>query len=460
MKNLKYIIIFFTALVLNSCDDYLDIEPKGQVILTNVDEYNGIFDDVNFLHGDYFINSLLEVTDEYWPFNDNDIINDANPVTTANFLWEESIDRVSNKETDLFYEHAYARIARYNIIIEEVMDAEGDEVEKKEVFAKAQILRAFNHFLLINTYATSYDASTAASDRGIIVVKTFDLEQELVQSTVQDAYDFILADINAALPVLATVTDSPMHPNKAFAYALLAKVQLFMKDFPAALDAANESLSYNDFIFDMVDWHNQGSPSFPVPRNPAVEFDATENLYYSGGKWGRPSGIIGQTAIDWFGTGDIRLDDFYASPWWLPAPEFKLWFARDYMYNVVGIKSSEVLLMKAECMARNGNFTGAMVIVNALRIKRIMPADYVDLTAVNSTEAVNIIVEERARELLGSPNRLWDMRRLNTEAEFERTYTKVFNGQTYTLNPGSHLLIMPFAKTATNKNPSLEQNTN
>lgn len=459
MKNLKYILGIVVMLIFTSCDDYLDIEPKGQVILAKVEEYNNIFNDVNFLHGQYFIGPESQVTDEYWPFNEQNIIDNTRPVETANFLWDESADRVSNQLTDFFYDFAYQRISRYNIILQEVLDAKGNDADKKEVFAKAKVLRAFNHFMLVNTYATHYDASTAASDKGVFLVKEFDLEQALVQSTVQEAYDFILEDINAAIPDLLDVTLNPMHPNKAFGYALLAKVNLFMKNFPAALEAANQSLAFNDVIFDMVAWHNLGSPSFPVQKNPAVEFDTPENLYYTGGQWGRPSGLVGQVAIDRFGMGDIRLDDFYAVPWWIPNPNFMLWFNNDYKHNTGGIKTTEVLLMKAECLARADDVAGAMSIVNALRVKRILPLNYVDLTAANSTEAVELVIEERARELVNTQNRFWDMRRLNTETAFAKTYTRDFNSQTYSIAPDSHIFIMPFAKTATDRNESLQQNT-
>jgi len=465
MKKINYILIAILALVFTSCDNYLDIEPKGQVILTKVEEYRGILNDANFLHGDYFT-GIAPVTDEFWPFNEQDIIDNKDVVTTANFLWDESVDRVSNTFGDLYYDKAYERISRYNIIIQEVLDADGSEEEKKEAFAMAKVLRAFSHFMLINTYATQYDATTASSDRGILLVKKFDMEQILTQSTVQDAYDFILEDINEALPELQAVADSPMFPGKSFGYALLAKVNLFMKNYPAALEAAEKSLTYNDFIFDMVDWHNQGLPSFPVPSNPKVDYDTPENLYYGGGAWGRPAyGTIGQTAIDrfglneGFGSGDIRLDDFYAKPWWITDPKVSLWFARDYYYNTAGIKSTEVYLIKAEVLARGGDVNEAMDIVNTLRVKRILPDIYVDLIAGSTKETVDIIIDERARELMGTANRFWDMRRMSSESEYAKVFTKEFNGQTYSLNPGSHLLIMPFARTATDKNDNLKQNT-
>ncbi len=225
MKNITYIIVI-VVLIFSACDDYLDIEPKGQVILKEVSEYNNIFNDDMFLHYEYFAHLPLFTTDDSWPFSTQGIINDPNSVMTANFLWDESVDRVSVALTDLFYDRAYERISRYNIIIQEVMDAEGSEADKKEAYAKAKVLRAFNHFLLVNYYAKHYNSSTALTDNGIIVIKTFDMEQNPVQTTVQDAYDFILQDINEALPDLKEDTENNLHPGKDFGYALLAKVYL------------------------------------------------------------------------------------------------------------------------------------------------------------------------------------------------------------------------------------------
>jgi uncharacterized membrane-anchored protein len=100
-----------------------------------------------------------------------------------------------------------------------------------------------------------------------------------------------------------------------------------------------------------------------------------------------------------------------------------------------------------------------MAMVNTLRKKRILPSTYANLTASTSEEAVKIIIDERARELMNTQNRFWDMRRLNTETAFAKTYTRDFNSQTYSIAPDSHIFIMPFAKTATDRNESLQQNT-
>jgi hypothetical protein len=211
----------------------------------------------------------------------------------------------------------------------------------------------------------------------------------------------------------------------------------------------------------MILWHDQGTPGpFGTRNNADVDFDSPENLYYAGGKFGSPPIVINSLyTAALFEAEDIRLTDFYFKHPAFPTAQFLLFWPRNFKFNTAGIRSPEVYLMKAECLARNGDVTGAMAMVNTLRKKRILPSTYANLTASTSEEAVKIIIDERARELMNTQNRFWDMRRLNTETAFAKTYTRDFNSQTYSIAPDSHIFIMPFAKTATDRNESLQQNT-
>ena len=65
-------------------------------------------------------------------------------------------------------------------------------------------------------------------------------------------------------------------------------------------------------------------------------------------------------------------------------------------------------------------------------------------------------------------HRFFDLKRLNTEPEYQTTITRQFPivnvsaehpQQTYTLRPDSRLYIIPFPRTARDKNPNLTLNT-
>ena len=106
-----------------------------------------------------------------------------------------------------------------------------------------------------------------------------------------------------------------------------------------------------------------------------------------------------------------------------------------------------------------------MQYVNDLRAKRIK--GYTAETAPSSqTDMVKLIITERRKELLFGFHRFWDLKRFNTESEYAKTITRTFPvlnkdvpQQTYTLNPNSRLYIIPFPKSAREKNPNLTLNT-
>lgn len=71
---------------------------------------------------------------------------------------------------------------------------------------------------------------------------------------------------------------------------------------------------------------------------------------------------------------------------------------------------SEVLLNKAEVLARKGDFGGAMTVVNILRQKRM--STYIALTATDKDDAIKKVLEERRREMPFAM-RWYDIRRFS-----------------------------------------------
>jgi hypothetical protein len=79
---------------------------------------------------------------------------------------------------------------------------------------------------------------------------------------------------------------------------------------------------------------------------------------------------------------------------------------------------------------------------------------------------IRAIILERRKELLFGFHRFFDLKRLNTEPEYATTITRTFPivtktvpQKTYTLRPDSRLYIIPFPRSARDKNPNLTLNT-
>lgn len=455
----------FTA---SSCEDYTDVTPKGSLVVETASQF---YEMVSLPNRGYPINNFQYLSDDQW-MRESNVIGRTPNIDILNFTFDETVDRVSLLGGSSFYNQAYTYINRWNTIITLVDDSKGDDNIKQLAKAEAKIYRAYDHFLLINTYAKGYDPQTAATDGGICIMDKFDLESQPSKSTVAQVYDFIQKDIEEALPYLQEKPLDVYHPSLAFAYAFKAKVHLFKREIANAQAAAEKSLSYNNQIFDMVAYNAQGGPTaVAVPAANNVEvLSYMYMLGYTEMNLGQLY-VISPELRTLFGTNDARFNLFFntTSTSNLDQGSNTAYWGTQYtrfFYPTVGMKTTEVYLMLAECYARENKLNEAVDVLNTLRAKRILSGT-VNLTVpATRKETMELVVSERRKELLFGFNRFFDLKRLNTETEYAKTITRVFPivnktvpQKTYTLQPGSRLYIIPFPLSVLQKNPKLTLNT-
>lgn len=455
-------------LTISSCEEYTEITPKGALVIETPQQFLEL---VSLPNRGYPINNFQYLSDDQW-MREANVIGRTPNIDIINFTFDETIDRVSLFTASSFYNQAYTYINRWNTVISLVDDSKGDESIKQLAKAEAKIYRAYDHFLLVNTYAKAYDPQTAATDGGICIMDKFDLEAQPSKSTVAQVYDFIQKDIEDALPYLKEKPMDVYHPSLAFAYAFKAKVHLFKREIAAAQAAAEKSLSYNNQIFDMVAYSAKGGPtSVAVPAADNIE--VLSYMYMTGYNEMNfaQSYIISPELRTLFGTNDARFNLFFNSTSTTNLDQgsntayWGVQYTR-FFYPTVGMKTTEVYLMLAECYARDNKLNEAVGVLNTLRAKRILSGT-VNLTVpATRKETMEVVVNERRKELLLGFNRFFDLKRLNTEAEYAKTITRVFPivnktvpQKTYTLQPNSRLYIIPFPLSALTKNPKLTLNT-
>lgn len=472
MKKFKTIFILpFLLIVLHSCDDslsvdnYLGIEPKGQIVVSTMEQMEQMLQ-----HPDMFTfsNNVLQTFVNERDYLDPVSTLQTRPFVRIHYLWEDDPGAASRHDyhlSDGYYNRLYQGISRHNIILDNLPGAEGDPEEKERLRAEVKIMRAYNYFVLINTYARHYDAATASQDPGIPLATEFNLEESPAQVSVQEIYDFIIDEIDASLPHIPNDPSDNILPGKAFGYAFKAKVMLYMKNWEEALQAVNESLSYTDTLYDLVQYYQQNIAVNPnIASWPHVDRQIEENIFFRATD-GWDFTVYSLDRIEKFDEGDTRLLSFFMEEPML-FPDGRMFMPSSTMgirgLNMGGMKVSEVFLMRAELQARMGNIQQAMQDISLIREKRILPEEYNpdEFTAVNTTEnAMDVIIRERENELQLTFNRFWDLRRLNTEPEYQTTLTKVYSGQTYTLEPDSYLYIYPFSQQVLDYNPGIEANT-
>ena len=430
-----------------SCDDYLSNVPKGQRIPTTLNDFSVML-------ADEYTNCREDVTQALVLLNDR-YVSDGYlsyyELWNANYFWDENADRIAmNKSDETTYYNGYAGISTANLLIENAPTAtEATDAERGQVIAQAKILRAMKYFTLVNYYAKTYNAATAATDGGVPLITSAEVGATYTQPSVQEIYDFIVQDISEALPALPERALNVLYADKATAYALAARVYLQMGNYQEALASAGEALKRNDRLFDWVAFYNDNAAVLSVPDvyqsiTSPMGFDYEENYIFCHGN-NSYSGNDLQMRED-RGNRFEQGDAHFMSRWKIRTMAGSTYYNPNMggYFNRGGLTTTEVYLIQAECLARTGNVAGAMDVLNTVRQKRILPEYYQPLAASSADEAIDMIIKVKGDALVQTIIPFCDARRLNLEPAHARTLTKVENGQQYTLSPSSHMWVMPF----------------
>ena len=164
MKRIIILGCIAATFTFSSCDDYLDIVPKGEAVLNKTSDYLGLLED---MYG-YPLQTEWYLCGEVTSHDMSIIKNYTYPLNSAAYFWNEDFDRASymtDTGSNDLYSACYSKIANCNIIIENINESEGNDEDKTSGMAQAKILRAYNYFYLINTYAKPYDPQTAEQER-------------------------------------------------------------------------------------------------------------------------------------------------------------------------------------------------------------------------------------------------------------------------------------------------------
>ena len=218
---LLYAVLFtFHFSLFTSCDDYIDITPKGAITVDSVSQYYELI--INPMRC-YNVSSFYMLSDDAWAKESNVIGNENRSFDGINFTFNEQAERTILADNNL-YTNIYAYIMRENLVIDNIEKATGDETLKTLGKAEARVLRAWDHFVAVNLYAKSYTTATAAQDGGVCIMNAYDLEATPSKSSVADVYTFIINELEAAVPLLQEHPVNIYHPCRAYGYGLLSLV--------------------------------------------------------------------------------------------------------------------------------------------------------------------------------------------------------------------------------------------
>lgn len=465
MKNIYKSILCILALglVTASCDNYLDDAPKGSKIPTTLADFEA------FIRDEY-TNQSVDAAQALNLMNDKfiDIATlAAQRLTKANYMWDEAADRIQlNQSDERLYYGQYAGISTFNLIISNALNTtEATEEQKRVVWAEAKVLRAMSYYNLVNFYADTYVAATAGTKLSVPLITSADINAPSKQVTIQEMYDFILTDVKEALPYLPKVSQTALHPNLGAGYAFYSRVYLQMNNYTEALKYADLALAENNKLYDWNAYYIANKTIIDLPNSytntpSPMGYDYVENYTF---RHGATTYLSVEFSIpveraQRFEEGDVR----FKSRWKIRTVGADTYYRRTLsgMFNYGGITTVEVYLIKAECLARAGQISDALTLLNTVRKTRIQPTSYQDIATTDKTTAINAILRTKYNELILTIIPFADARRLNAEGVYKFSLSKTADGTNYNLASDSHLWTMPFPQGATNNpgNGTITQN--
>lgn len=426
MKNkvLLYGLLFFIATAMVSCKKYLETKSV-QTLATpsTLDDLQAMLDNPDLTHG---AGGTFGGTDEYYVTYTDWL--SRGETQKKSYIWDSQLNYFD--DWSILYKNVfYAN----NVLLNLENFSTPDQKEKKnQIKGAALFLRSYAFYQLAQVYAPQYDPGVASKDLGIVLRLNADFNEKSVRSTVQENYNQIITDIESAISLLPNnISVNKIRPGKAACYALLAKVYLQTGNYEKAKESAGFCLNLYNTLLDY-------NSLVPVTTTYPITFNNPEILFYSKTETPLNANSFRAKAdsnlYQSYVVNDLRKIVFYR-----PNADGSQAFRGNYsgedfvLFN--GLATDEVYLVRAEANARLGHTADALQDLNTLMQKRWVAGMFVPFTASTSKEALDLVLEERRKELVNRGTRWSDLKRLNKETQNAVTLTRNLNGQVYSLAP-------------------------
>jgi starch-binding outer membrane protein, SusD/RagB family len=452
MKKIKYIPLILIATVLwtTGCDDFLNINPQGELTQESFPESasdallatNACYSTLRnwgYHSGGYPILDIMS-DDAHKGSNPNDQFATVGPYD--NFTHTTTQDGL-----DRWWNTVYEGIKRCNVVIEKVGGIAMNEELKTRYIAEARFLRALYYFDLGRAWG------------GVPIVESTIPPLQVARSTAEEVYDFIEQDLLDAAGVLPEKSELDAidmgRASRGAAKALLAKAYLFQGDFANAEKYALEVILSGEYDLE-ADFINANGEAGENGVESVFEIGAlnVESGSGPGNQYANTQGVRGTPNRGWgfnrpsidlrqsFEPGDprqngtiIELGDvidgiLIRGDGTTPDQETdengvvvefesynrKVWIAGENTITQWGhnrrlLRYADVLLMAAEALNENNKPDQSLVHLNRVRQRARGGNDAIlpDIAETEKSALRDIILRERRNELALEGHRFWDL---------------------------------------------------
>lgn len=357
-----------------------------------------------------------------------------NMYTWSSFIYP-TLDRTVTE-----WNNSYEQVLHANVVLEKLEQIPRDFRNANHwdnIKGSALFFRAKAFFNLARCFVAPRDGhATKGETLGIPLRLTPDPNPVSTRSTWSETYDRITGDLKLAAGLLSEKIETKLNPSKQAAYGLLARVYLSIGEYEQASSFADSCLAIHSQLMDYKTIPVGTDNTFPFPEfNDEVIFHG-----YLMPQYLAPHPSMGRTdtvLLSQYQEHDLRRSLFFRS---------NTGFRGNYTGNGFkfgGISTNEILLIRAEGLARASKSQLALEDLNKLLLHRYADGQFTPYTGLHGKELLELILQERRKELLHRGLRWGDLRRLNQEPAHSRNLVRLLETNRYELPPGDPRYTMP-----------------
>ena len=414
-----------------------------------------------------------------------DMVHAVNGYTnTYGNIWRWDI-LSTNSEITAVYASLYNVIACANFLleyaprVESTLTSDEQWSQYEQICGEAYFARAMAYSELIKLFCKSYEsADEAENELGVVIVTKYNSDEPMERSSLQASYEQVIADLDMAAKLMDIDEQNvggniynATYFNEYTAYALRARVALYMRDYEAAIEYSSKVIDSGFYLLSSASSEISSGMSYFTYMWQYD--DATEIIWKVGFTTTSYGGALGRVFFNYdystmkpdyvpsawvlglYDDSDLRYGNYFYTyttghshglTWPLLVKYFgNMNFFNQYILHTSmpkPLRLAEQYLIRAESYVEGrGNYALAGNDVATLREARY--ASYGGGVALTADNAMSIIEEERIKELYMEGFRLMDLKRWHKGFERTPQSESLENGSSLKIEADDVLFVWP-----------------
>lgn len=474
IRNIKQYLLMAALIVgASSClDKYPEDAIETDQAINTVDEADQA---VIGIYSTFLSSSLYSGALTLLPDLQADLVYAINGYTNIyGDAWRWEI-RPNNTDVTGVYASLYAVITRANFLLDNVEKVKANTTSDEDLdrldqyCGEAYFARALAYSELIKQFCKAYDSKEQAEqDLGVVLVTHYNTTEPIRRSSLQASYELVLSDLDKAATYLKLEEDfnetlyNVPYFNEYTVYALRARVALYMHDYEDAvkysskvIDSKKYVLSSSTRAYDSTMSYYQYMWAYDNSTEVIWKVGYTTSNY--GGALGtifwnydyqsfKPDYVPAAWALNLYEEADLRFAAFFQTQvtghshrlswpllvkYWGNPSFAELGILHTNMPKPFRLSEQYLIRAEAYCNLENPNYSQAGKDISTLRQARY--STYGNTTSLGKDTWLQIIEEERVKELFMEGFRLNDLKR------WHKGFTR--KPQTQSIDNGSSLKI-------------------